>query len=181
MHRQPHTVPPQPRRPPVRHHNPGILWVVLGMGALAAGFLYYAMLRQASPPLVQSLVGHRLRLPWHPTGLVAATLDSFPSFVHVLGFSLISAGILGPSSPRRLVAVVVFWIGVNIVFELLQGLSLPARTSLFAALPWQMPALERFIQGGIFDLGDLLAAVAGGLTAGLTLALTTVKGETHAA
>lgn len=186
MGRQADTAPPSPCQPTLTHGSSNaarirIRWIAWGLASLATGFVYYATLRPASPPLVQALVGHRLLLAWSPTGTLAALFGACPAFLHVFAFSLLTAGILGPSSPRRAVSVALFWTGINVVFEVFQGMSPATLDRLAAAAPWKLTTLELFIRHGVFDLRDILAAVVGGFSAGLILVTTSAKGEHHVA
>jgi hypothetical protein len=92
--------------------------------------------------------------------------DWLPSFIHVLAFSLLSAGALGMSSRGRFL-VPVFWGAVNLLFELGQY----ARLSVQGLFPsaWPAPSLFAHLDGyflsGVFDAKDLAAGVAGTLVA----------------
>jgi hypothetical protein len=86
-----------------------------------------------------------------------------PSFVHVFAFSLFTAAVLPPQ--RRLAdAACVVWAAVNLLFEIGQH---PRLQPLLSELPWA--PLARYFRQGVFDPGDIAAALLGALAAALVL------------
>ena len=157
------------------------LQILLGLLGLAVGFLYYASFRENSPALVQTLVGSRLFTTWNLPAFLRSILSSFPSFIHVFAFSLLTIGIAGRPGIRPCLWISLGWTGVNVLFEGLQGLDHAAFLRFMAALPVRFDPFTAFVVGGVFDMGDVLAAVAGGVVAFVVSAFTNGKGEDHAA
>ena len=92
-----------------------------------------------------------------------------PTFSHVVGWSLITAGGLAVRSRCGLTLVCLLWLVINAGFELGQKFAKP----LCAMLPQGSPAnpitdlFRTYFQNGTYDSGDLWAA---GLGAGSALA-----------
>jgi hypothetical protein len=141
--------------------------VALGGLALAIGVLVYQTDRAASrAPLIPGI-----HLPLRGP-LFGALGQWLPSFVHPFAFSLFTAAALspGPVSARR---ACVAWCVLNIAFEL--GQLRPVAAVLAEAMRGPLggtPAvklLTNYFLRGTFDLGDIVAAVLGALTAAAVL------------
>ncbi|KIM09320.1 MAG: hypothetical protein KU28_01455 [Sulfurovum sp. PC08-66] len=102
-------------------------FMLLGSAFLGIGLLFYALFRYAG----------YLNTPF--TG-------ALPTFLHVVAFSLISASLL--STPKRHYGAILFWLMLNLLFELLQ-----------------------YNFHGVFDPMDMAAALLGGVFALLILTL----------
>lgn len=155
------------------------LQLLFGLSGLALGFLYYASFRENSPALVQVLVGSKLHVAWSLPVSLRPFLASFPSFIHVFAFSLLTIGIVGRPGVRHCLWISVGWVAVNVLFEGLQGVDHAAFLRFMSALPVKMESFTAFVVGGIFDLRDVLAAVSGGAVAFVVSVFTNGKGEEH--
>ena len=160
-------------------HGAGLCCSGSGCWGLAAGFLYYAMLRRSSPGLVQDLVDHRLYGLWPWLTERQSLLSSFPSFIHVFAFSMLTVAILGRPGMRPCLAGAGLWTAINVFFECLQGLDHEAFVRFMAGLPWRLEALTAFVTGGVFDWGDVWAAVSGGAVAFVLSSAINGKGVDH--
>lgn len=153
----------------------------LGLLGLAAGFLYYAVLRHCSPALVRELVGGRLYGAWPWLAARRDLLTSFPSFIHVFSFSLLTVAVRGRAGVGPCLAGAALWTGIDVAFECLQGIDHAAFARFMAGLPWRLEGLTAFVTGGVFDTDDVWAAVSGGAVAFVLSLILNVKGADHAA
>lgn len=160
----------------------GSRWQIgIGMVGLVAGFLFYAMFRWRSPALVQALVGTRWYLGWSVPSALRPAMQALPTALHVFAFSLLTIGVTGWTRWRRRIACVALWVGINVLFEWLQGVDRAAFTQMLADLPWRFDLLRKFVVDGVCDPWDMAAAVVGGALALLVAALTGKKENPYAA
>ena len=129
--------------------------------ALAAGLLVYGVARD---PAGLAWLPAALSPAW-PTAVVpAAWTGPLPSFLHTLGFILLTAVAAGLHRRASLAVVSLAWVGVEWLFEFGQH---PALAGDLAAGLSGLPGLElagAYFVRGTFDPLDLLAVVlAGGL------------------
>lgn len=91
---------------------------------------------------------------------------SLPMFFHVCAFTLLTAGCFRPG--KRVAAVSsLFWLLVNVVFEILQKFDQVATALIpawFDHYPW-LESFRPYFQYGTFDPFDLLFALFGAGTA----------------
>jgi hypothetical protein len=148
----------------VREARTGVAWpAVLGCAALLLGVLVYLTDRDTSRTLL--IPGVPALAASHWFGTVGQWL---PSAIHPFAFSLLSAAAL-PAPRSRAYGACLVWCVVNVVFEMGQHplISAPLAQALDAAFG-RGPiggALARYFVRGTFDVGDIVAAVAGALAA----------------
>lgn len=129
-----------------------ICYVSAGGLLLLIGFAYYVLFRSQLPALLDPLNVHHFLLA------NASTLDvthgSFPSFIHVAAFGLLTCAIFRASGPINL-AIGAFWASVNILWEL----------SCANHQSWLRFAYERLpidqVPSCTYDRADIVAAVTG--------------------
>lgn len=164
-----------------RYFHCNLLQIGIGLLGLLVGFLFYAMFRTNSPALIQSLVGSKLHVAWPVPQVLQPYFQSFPSAIHVCSFSLLTVGIIGLHAFRYAVFSSLFWTGVNVSFEILQGVNHTEFYHFMVSMPWKMDAITQFAAGGVYDMHDILASVAGGAVAIVVSSFTGGKGEDHVA
>lgn len=144
--------------------------LLVGGTALIIGLVFYLIAR---PPGQLYIFGSctipisfSSALP-RPITIIA---DSFPAFIHVFAFSLLTAAFL-PISRKRGLFICVSWYLVNCIFELGQKykeLSSSLVPNFFADIPF-LDNARNFFLNGTFDSFDFLAFIFGGLAAYLFL------------
>ena len=145
------------------------LTAAIGCLALALGLLVYLADRDARHavliPAVAALAGSSL------FGVLGQWL---PSFVHPFAFSLFTAA-TSPSRASAGYSACVAWWAVNVVFELAEypGINRAVAQAAEGVLGRSWPArlLSNYVLRGTFDVGDLIAATAGAVTAATVLYL----------
>jgi len=126
----------------------------LALSSLVSGLLVYVLVRDPA---------HLAWLPAMPSPAVAFADWSgpLPSFLHTLGFILLTAVVAGVRRRASLAIVSLAWVGVESLFEIGQHPLLAG--ALAAGLPG-LAGAGSYFTNGTFDPLDLLAvAVAGGL------------------
>ena len=96
--------------------------------------------------------------------------QNLPSFIHVFSFILLTAGFIHYSRKRYLL-ICLFWLLIDMVFELGQKLNpgyLKVLPKCISGLPF-LANTEAFFCNGVFDSLDLLAGILGALAACLFL------------
>jgi hypothetical protein len=145
------------------------LMAATGGLALALGLLVYLLDRSPTQamliPRIAALAGSRV------FGVIGQWL---PSFVHPFAFSLFTAAALAPRVGPRYEACVA-WGAVNIAFELgqhplLSGRVAEALQDALGRTPLTRSIANYFLRG-TFDIGDIVAALAGALAAAVVLYL----------
>lgn len=157
------------RRPPGR-----IRWAQIGTGvaALILGTLVYFVARPPERIYFLQKLGQDLSLYGKAPNLFGAWAFSLPTFVHVFGFSLITAGLIRRGWTTD-VFVCAGWAGINIIFELGQKYKDQA-TAWVPAWFEHIPFLENtvpYFRNGAFDPGDVTAAVAGAVVGFIVILL----------
>ena len=111
----------------------------------------------------------------------AQWVDWMPSFIYVLAFSLICAGMFGDRTRYRY-AVPVFWMAVAAVFEAGQYFHIPAGQMVPASWAGALPVryLDNYFRLGTFDPLDVAAGFGGMLVAVLVSAPMRREGMTSA-
>jgi hypothetical protein len=143
------------------------LMAATGGLALALGLLVYLLDRS---PTRAMLIPSIAALAGSPVfGVVGQWL---PSFVHPFAFSLFTAAALAPRARPRYDACVA-WGAVNVAFEFGQHPLLSGRLAEALQDTLGQTALTRAVANyflrGTFDVGDVLAALAGALAAAVVL------------
>ena len=144
-----------------RHHIvvnvSGLL--TLAFMALVFGIIFYWLFRPTGSAAFLAL------LPAPPFTLKLAVfiewLGWLPTFLHVLAFSLLSYIVLGN---RYALFCCLLWGSVNAFFEIGQGLP----SELIRLLP-DIPYLQSYLIGGVFDPLDFTACVVASLVAWILL------------
>lgn len=116
---------------------------LISAGVLLTGIAYYYLFR--APVLAYEWfgVGTHETLPIYG----AVVLDALPSFVHVLAFSLLTWLVL---DRQYAMWSVIFWTGINLVFEL--GQAMPKIwLVLFPKI------LQIYFGNGTFSIADIIA------------------------
>lgn len=156
-----------------------IVLIAVGFAFLLAGTLVYLTDR---PPGSAYFV-NRCPVPVHFTNtfphLFGAMGFYFPSFVHVLSFSLMTAGILA-CGKRGGLDVCLGWFAVDGLFELGQKYGSTAAAYVpgwFKGVPF-LENTANYFRLGTFDPLDIVAAAAGALAAGAMMLILLPKGET---
>jgi glycopeptide antibiotics resistance protein len=126
------------------------LWLfTLGFLVLGLGTLIYVVLRPQGSSYLSLYFSFYQSLPSLPF------INNLPSFFHTFAFSLLLASVLPQS--KHMLQVCLFWLGLNISFELLQY------PGLFET-EYLPTILERYA-GGRFDYLDMIASALGALAA----------------
>lgn len=139
---------------------------MLGVAALVVGLCVYIAARDAGTAY---LLPARLTRP-----IVDSGLGSLPTFLHVVGFSMLTIAAANPRSMQACAAIALTWCAANVLFEIGQH---PAVAPIIAnTVPASFDAvpllnnLTPYFLNGTFDFADLLAATIGGVaTVGLVL------------
>jgi hypothetical protein len=147
--------------------RPASLLAVLGMLALVLGALVYLLDRGRNPALFS---------PWihwpAGEGVFGPAGAWLPTAMHTLAFSLFTALAL-PAGRAWHWGACAFWLLINALFEWGQHPSIAPvladwiDDSLAGTLGSE--ALANYFVHGVFDAGDIVAAAAGALVAGLAL------------
>ena len=147
-----------------------IVLIAVGFAFLLVGTLVYLTDR---PPESTYFV-NRSPVPVHFTNtfphLFCAIGFYFPSFVHVLSFSLMTAGILACGKTGGL-AVCLGWFTIDGLFELGQRYGSSAAAYVpgwFKGIPF-LENTANYFRLGTFDPLDIVAAAAGALAAYLVI------------
>jgi hypothetical protein len=123
--------------------------LVLSIVVLSCGVLLYVLVRPEDSAFFLSLI------PKVPNLLsareIARLTGWFPSFFHVLGFSLATWGLLGC---RHILFACTSWCVINVYFEFSQ---------LTTHSSWILSSYIRY--SGVFDPMDIIGCFAGGFTA----------------
>lgn len=122
-----------------------VTFFVAGSGFITLGVGYYLWFRSLAPAFLQYFTGlipvdiaSMAYLSNAP--LTTNSLNWWPTFVHVIGLSLLNISVCRMSA-RQCYLIIGFWFVINVLFELGQIVGLP----------------------GTFDLYDLVAALGAGL------------------
>jgi len=143
------------------------LMAATGCVALAFGLLVYLLDRSPTRALLIPSIATLAGSPMF--GVIGQWL---PSFAHPFAFSLFTAAALKPRARPRYDACIA-WGAINVAFEFGQHPLLSGRLSeaLQDTLGRTAPvrAVANYFVRGTFDVGDVLAALAGALAAGVVL------------
>ena len=139
--------------------------VLIGSVFLLLGLSVYLFSR---PAWQFTLLPDFLFIEWFPTNNFGHYGDSLPSFLHVLGFSVLSAGII-TTSKKAYVFICSLWAFINILFEILQSdifLTLNKYTFFDEQLSaYVLNWLQNYSLNAVFDYYDLLAILLGAMSA----------------
>lgn len=152
--------------------------IIIGFTALLAGTLVYLTDRPPEATYFVAEIMSGLSLYKVLPPVFARIGNVLPAFVHPFAFSLITAG-LAARTMRGCLLICIFWLFVNIAFELGQHF----KQSALALLPqWfdHVPFLENcggFFRNGTFDPFDLLAMLFGAIMAFTLMAVVYTRKE----
>ena len=155
---------PSPHHAPVRSIRTAL--IVIGVAALLVGTLVYVVARPPERIYFMQKIGQHLSLYGKDVDIFGPWAKSLPTFLHVFGFSLITAGLVGGGRITN-VLICTGWAGVNVLFELGQKY----KDQTISWVPgWfkHIPFLENsvpYFRNGSFDPNDLMAALSGAVLA----------------
>jgi hypothetical protein len=146
--------------------------LVIALGALCIGVVFYALGRQHS---------HVYFLPsWIPQsdyqlGIFGSLGDCLPTFIHVYAFILLTAIIAAPSIDK-IIPICVAWFTLDSMLEIAQIDMIAKWISIhipgwFTGIPF-LENTENYFLLGTFDIHDLLSIAAGSVAAYLTVHIT---------
>ena len=153
------------------------LQLFIGINILFLGVLFYYFFRGAEHTYFLKFLGTNQYYKEISSGLFFRIGSSFPTFIHVFAFSLMTASLVA-SHKRGYVAVCLFWFTVNVIFELGQKFDSWAIQFIpdwFSGV-FILDTTKNYFLHGHFDYLDLLSITLGALAAFIFL-LKTKKGE----
>jgi len=154
------------------------MYIAAGILLLLCGYGLYLAFRWPGGTVLHTWFVSQFLMRTIPHSAAHAQwVDWIPSFIYVLAFSLISAGMLGGRGTRSRYAVPVFWMMVVSAFEVGQYFHVPVSALVpgsWAAAP-PVCLLDNYFRLGTFDPLDLAAGFGGMLVAIFVLALTREK------
>lgn len=144
-------------------NNPG--QVLIGSVVLLLGIAVYLFGR---PAWQFTLLPDFLFIQWLSTDSLGQFGGSLPSFLHVFGFSVLSAGIIAISK-KAYIFICSLWALINILFEILQS-DLFLFQNVHTILGKQTGAyivnwLQNYSFNAVFDYYDILAILLGAMSA----------------
>lgn len=148
--------------------------LIIGLSVLFFGLFFYILFRD------QTYFTHKLsianvQLPYNAGGLI---WNSFPSFVHVFSFSMITASLFKDSRFMYFV-VCTIWLMINCMFELSQkykAFAMGIIPSWFESMPY-LENTKNFISYGTYDINDIFSMLAGAFTAFCVMIITAQRRE----
>jgi hypothetical protein len=150
--------------------------ILIGVIALFAGSLVYLVDRGPDSTYFVYSISNRISLHNIVPSLFGPIGQNLPSFIHVLSFSLITAGLLSCKSKGCLI-VCVAWLFSDCVFELGQKFNewfLKIIPDFSSGIPI-LENVKSFFLLGVFDVYDLVAMVIGAMTAYAVLLVTSER------
>jgi hypothetical protein len=147
--------------------------ILIGLMILLLGTSIY--LTDRSPDQIYFVYKSPIEISLHNSfpNLFGIIGNSLPSFVHVLSFILITAGILS-SKKKGSLFVCASWFLIDVIFELGQkyySLVLKIIPDWFSGIPF-FENTKSYFSRGTFDAMDLVAVLIGSLTGYFILILT---------
>jgi hypothetical protein len=147
--------------------------ILIGVITLFVGSFVYLIDRPPDSTYFVYSISKQISLHNILPSLFGLIGQNFPSFIHVLSFSLITAGLLS-CKKRGCLIVCLGWFLTDSVFELGQKFDTwfsKIVPDFFAGIP-VLANSKSFFLTGAFDLHDLVAMVLGATTAYAVLLLT---------
>jgi hypothetical protein len=147
---------------------------LIGAGVLIFGLFFYILFRDQTYFMYKFNIGN-FQLLHNARGVI---WNSFPSFVHVFSFSMITASLIKDSRFRYFV-VCTFWLMINCSFEFFQkykAFALGITPSWFESIPF-LGNTKNFILNGTFDLMDIFSIFAGAVAAFCVMVITSQRRE----
>lgn len=149
---------------------------LLGFLAITLGMLIYIAFR---PSWQTVWITRIISLDWGRFPLSTEIGNNLPSFLHVVGFSLLTGGIIVQKRWAYMITCA-FWLWLNLLFELLQSDAaytwLNAMSTNHDKLNPVLHWLKNYSFHAVFDPKDVVALVMGAISAYIVLVKTS-KGE----
>jgi hypothetical protein len=159
------------------NHGVNTSQLCTGLLILVLGTIFYFFFRSAEHTYFLKFFGlNPYKIDYLPSAVVLIG-NSLPTFIHVLAFSLITAGLIA-TRKRGYAFVCLAWFIIDVLFELAQAFGeviiqvVPDRFSNFLFLE----NTKNYFLHGCFDYLDLLSIALGSVTAYIFLVLT-IKGN----
>ena len=146
---------------------PNLLQLILGLGALMIGVMEYALSRPADSTCLGAsikVIGGDLRYKMEVFGIFGGVV---PEFVHPLAFALITMALFPETSRRIRVMICLFWLTVDLLFEVGQYFGQQISQFLPTILPHTRVSgllIDYFLRG-TYDHLDILAICLGIISA----------------
>lgn len=138
--------------------------VAIGSSIVLLGLFMYLLFR---PQWQVPILPNYLFFHWPLTTSIGSYFHNVPSFLHVFGFSVLSAGIIANRS-KAYMAICAAWACVNIVFEILQSdyFSNLNELSIFSTIKSNKVLLwiQNYSTNAVFDYYDIVAILLGALS-----------------
>ncbi|OPL11646.1 MAG: hypothetical protein AVO39_04840 [delta proteobacterium MLS_D] len=145
---------------------------LIGIAALFVGVLLYLVDRAPDDTYFVQRSLEWLSLHGDVPALFGTFGHVLPGFIHSFSFSLITAGLAGPTR-RGAAAICFFWFCLNALFELGQkykDIAAKLVPGWFEGIPY-LENTEAFFRRGIFDPRDIAAMAAGAVAAFVIIAV----------
>jgi len=158
-----------------------ILQIIIGFAALIFGTLVYFSDRISDHVYFIRYFDLNLQFFKDFPPIFGEINHSLPDFIHTFSFIMITAGITGYGKGKYLF-ICLFWLCVDCVFEFGQKYSqqlVGYIPTWFASIPF-LENTRPFLQKGTFDIYDIIAFMAGTITAYYIL-IKTAKTGSHKA
>lgn len=152
------------------HIKPAMIGTIM----LLAGIFFYLVDRPPDRIYFIQQIGTQFSLFDNTPVLFGKLGNWFPTFAHVIAFSLFTSAFWG-SSRKRVATICTAWAGINILMELGQKYKAVA-IDLTPAWFSQFPGFKNtapYFQQGTFDPMDISAAVMGAVVAYILFGVTT--------
>ena len=141
--------------------------LVTGLGFLIIGALLYILCRPAdSTHLGRLLAGIPVCLPFK-IHLYKPMAGVLPDYIHPLSFALLTLALLPKAGRVVRTAVCLFWLTIDLMFEIGQRFLFLTKAFLSSVLPEGslLNLLTGYFDSGTFDHLDILAIILGSITA----------------
>lgn len=143
--------------------------VLLGSIFLSLGIITYIAFR---PSGQATWIPEMISLDWSKFQIIVKIGNSIPSFLHILSFSLLTAGIMAQNKKNYMI-ICFTWFFINLLFEFLQANTVftllnsvsDNHDKLNPLLQW----LKNFSMYGVFDPKDIIALIIGAIIAYIVL------------
>ena len=154
--------------------------IILGLAALLIGILVYLTDRPPEQTWFVSVAPAALSLYGLCPPLFGPLAQSLPDFLHIVAFSLLTAGILSSSKKGAYLGICLFWLLLEVSFELgqhYQALAVKLVPDWFEGV-FLLDNTRNYFAHGTYSHLDLMAFVTGALMAYIILIYTNKhKGE----
>ena len=151
-------------------HGVNIKQLGVGFSILLLGIFFYLFFRSAEQTYFLRFLGlNPYRVEFLPSTLVLIG-NSLPTFIHVLAFSLLTAGLVARRK-RSYALVCLTWFVIDVLFELAQAFGeviIPVIPEWFSNFLFLENTKNYFLHGR-FDYFDLLSIALGSVAANIFL------------